>query len=558
VPEDSIQNTQENLNENQLEEKAESQKIINEATLIAQQQAKTILAKIQTQYLGGEKENQPVRVQQMQRAFLYTAHESQPKMLRAGQHQISTLVVSEKDNIHSDKARLHEFACVCTVSDRPIRTSIILPDANYLRQYGEFPEGVSEQNSALVDLSGVQRAISGVGIRTSDNYLGTVRMQLELTPGDPSKLIEELKNAQDDRNPNASKLEAYEQEFKKQIDRKDKTGEQVKVTASRGGTIGKILDFMGGKKSLIDGRLLEPVKKVSFADLYPQLRFELMRVVATAVRNYAAEDLYDRLETRTNVEQDIKEHMGQTLDFFGLELTRVSAFEFHSLNYEKKLNIREKVSLERDLNEEKQSYYDGQKQSRRLDSDDTKDQMAVQGEIDRAKIEQNILNDAEQQKLLDQQHQARLAQEGLTHQAKEQKRLESAQTDSKIMREEIATQREALELYREKLAIKAHFEQERVKMLSDIPADKLLPIIADRNPALKQALIAAQQADSAEARIEAERRLAQEISSIQSINQQNQWELMKVAAEQIGHVTGKLVSPSQSEPKQLKAPEDKE
>ena len=540
------------------------QAIYNAALAIAQQQSKLPIGKVQTRYFGkdeagaavaapaGDGRELPVRLQPTHKSFLLTAHDPTPVPISAGEYRLTELVYSETGR--RDKTDQHRFACTCSLASRPISTTVSFPDLQHLFEYANVPQGSAsldqldrmapDKFSQSFTPDTVMRALNAAGIRSQDNFLGRVTVQLVLEVVDPQRLVATLQETQRTAGKGGGAGQGSLSEVQARKFQQTATADNVMV----GGRRRKLFERMLGLKdeaALVNSELLEPTETITFADLYPHVRFEMMRVIAMVIGTTRADDLYTNPNAQRDLEDEIKRQMSQTLEAQGLALSRVSALQFLSDRFESKLKLEEEVAFEDNVAGLKRRAMENARDLAEAELDHT-------GSFDRARLEQERLTDAQKSRLLDQQQAADVQRRQLAEEADRDRRVRDASADVQIDRErrsldheerlrELEYARVGLELHRERRRIDADIAADRARLLAEMPPDRLLLILIDQNPSLQQAFIAAKQAEGHQERAEAEKMIVAEITRLEGEHRGDTQQLLVEAIKQIGPVTGHLI-----------------
>ncbi|HWE01600.1 MAG TPA: hypothetical protein VG326_04255 [Tepidisphaeraceae bacterium] len=526
-----------------------AQGLFNEAVDCAEGLTRVSVGKLHTHYYGSDDRNVPVQAKFKERSFLISAHLAEPQELKAGLYKLSELVaVTSSGRAAPD--RQHRFACMCTIPNQQIATTLLFPDISALYANSTMPTDLQNfrelrKSDVKLKVSGVERALRTTDIRSNDNFLGWVRLQIEFSPKDPRLLVAALQEARrvDGSIGGEAKTqqEVFEDRFRGKI---DESGGSATFTTSRPGMIGWFLDHVKGKQEFVDGKLMEPTQTITFADLYPLLRFELMRVVSTAVRQCSAEGMYNDEKVQVDLQRDIQNRMGVTLQKYGLEMTRVSAFQFVSEAFQEKLELAEEVEKSRGLKE---------LMSGKVDIDI--EALEIRDKFLKAKIQSDhVLKIAElknESVVEDQKLTGEISRQQQKDAAERKKKLLDTDVDLQNRSAELEFAKKNFEMYRLVNDYKAEKDHQRREQLAALPADKLLPMLMLENPALQEAFIAAKRAESTSDRVDAERRIRDEMMALNREHGGNLHELMVEAAKQIGHVTGKLLE-NKERPKEMR------
>ena len=531
------------INDQNRDQKARAQGLYNLAESCAQGHKFVTIGELRTHYEGaGEKggkqaSDRSVAVQaKFKESSFLVFRTAEPQEVKAGMYKLSDLVTVTGSDAGRSANQEHRFACMCTIRKQQISANVMFPDIYDLYSQSDKPTDLENPNveemirHANIDSGGVDRALRMANVRSMDNFLGYVRLQMEFGATDPRLLVTTLHETRratvrvkGEGESAMSQQEVFEQKFKEALKPGGGPTEQI----DRPGMIGRFLDFVKGKQEVVDGDLMEPTQPITFADLYPLLRFELTRVVSTAVRQYTAEDMYDNPEQRDKLQLDIQRHMSESLKKYGLALTRVSALQFVSEGYQEKLDAAAELALRRQL-------LDLQRNA----AEARADQLKIEAQVQEAEIARDqsvgVRRAQAATAINDERLTGKLSMDARQADADRRKRIADAQAEADAFKA-------GFEVYTMVNDYKAKQLADQRRQLAELPADKLLPILMAENPALQQAFVAAQQAKSGDERFAAEVRIRNEMSAMHREHGGNLQALMLEAAKQVGHVTGKLL-----------------
>jgi hypothetical protein len=597
------------LTENEQKERAALQGLLNEAVNYAARHSALTIGRLETHYEGVAEEKVPIQAKFKESSFL-VMRDGPAKELRAGTHKVGELVTVAGVDHGKQSDRQHRFACICSIPKASFTAPVMFPDLFDIFAQADIPLDLSTTDykklieqakvkRADIFFSSIARAEQLASMRSSDNYQGSVRLQLEFRVVDAALFVQALQDSRADTV--GSQQEQFEQTFADRLAGKSgqpgaepptpeppsppappaggvlaggllgatigkiaqavrgsdevQSGPTVKV--SRGGPFGFVLDALKGKREGINAKLLEPKQPITFAHLYQMLRFELTRVVANGVRQYTVEDLYDNPERKEHLQRDIQQSLnGATLSRIGLELTRVVALQFVSEAYQRRVNAKQALSENQDRLEALRQDAGLLKDFSNIETDRDKalnankrllelDGIKGAAEIEDVRQDADMLLKAKREAAA--REQERLAKSA----ARERDRLDQ-EAALAAQRGELTFAAEAFEHFKNAKRFEHEMESLRRREQAELQAasrrelaaidvEKLLPILMAENPALQQAFVAAKNAENANDRFAAERQIRDEMTAMHQTHGANLQALMLEAAKQVGHVTGKMV-----------------
>ena len=261
-------------------------------------------------------------------------------ILKPGQYDCSRLGIGGGIKAAFQAGREPRPVFFCTVSQTPVTATFVLPDQEFLvDETGDVSQRTGKE------IYDVNSAVSRLGIRTSDNFLGGAQAQLVLRCINPARLLEIFIQA---------KLQSLDPDEKVQLglplNAEDTTalrragrepGPEY-TTSTYGGAKGILTYSLAVISRLLWGggnqpRLTEPVA-LSVWDIYRAVRMEFAAAIGQSVRNEPIAHLFDAVEVRDRIAEDIQKIMSQSFDMYGIKIDRVSAFRFICPKYEELLD----------------------------------------------------------------------------------------------------------------------------------------------------------------------------------------------------------------------------
>lgn len=450
---------------------------------------------------------------------------------------------------------------LCTVSQRPIVTTFFLPDYDAL---------MGESGDTPVPGQGkwdVEGAIQQLSLRTADNLMGGASAQMVLRCTNPAQLLDMFINRKlselsvEERGRLG--LLSEEQQASLTDDQRLAWGiPKTKPKQRYEGLFGKYIGLpvkafwqtvFGGAA---ESSLFPQAVKISMLDFYRQIRMEFAAAITEAIRNDTAEQLYNTVELRERIGDDIQRVMSQSFEMYGLKIERVSAFRFICPKYEEVLKRRGDIALDREQLADRKKEMDIGHEQRRMAVEEARDVSTVETELqtqlasDEALLERHKLKEARETEhdrdlLRAEQLQRQLALDAEAHRAK----LEMEEQQHEL---EMRKERRRLELQAEKMRMALGFQQQalemqnqqqnvllerRIKMLEQyarLPKESILTIALAENPQLAAAYAASVQAQSQQEQLQMQEKFRTELSQAYAGNNAQFSRLLQEAVKQWG------------------------
>ena len=311
---------------------------------------------------------------------------------------------------------------------------------------------------------------------------------------------------------------------------------------------------------------------ISMLEFYRQIRMEFAAAIIEAIRNDTADQLYNTVELRERIADDIQRVMSQSFEMYGLKIERVSAFRFICPQYEEVLKRRGDIALDREQLADRKKEMEVGHEQRRMAVEEARDVSTVETELqtqlasDDALLERHKLKEARETErdrdlLRAEQLQRQLALDAEAHRA----RLEMEEQQQEL---EMRKERRRLELQAEKMQMALGWQQQalemqnqqhdallerRIKMLEEyakLPKESILTIALAENPQLAAAYAASVQAQSQQEQLQMQEKFRTELSQAYAGNNAEFSRLLQEAVKQWGqYQAAKLLD--KSKPQQV-------
>jgi hypothetical protein len=426
----------------------------------------------------------------------------------------------------------------------------------------------------------VNTAVSRLGIRTSDNYLGGAQAQLVLRCVAPARLLEMFIQA---------RLQSLDAEEKVKlglpVNAKDRAelsraaqdpGPERATAATPGGAKGIFAYSLAVVARVLWGggtqmRSAEPVA-LSVWDVYRAVRMEFAAAIGQSVRNEPIAHLFDAVEVRDRIADDIQKIMSQSFDMYGIKIERVSAFRFICPKYEDVLERRANIARDGEQLDDRRKESEIAAKQREVDLGDHIDISRTATELqkretsDKAGLERHgIREDRETERDRDalraEKQVRQLAMDAAAHQHQLGKELA---TERQRMELDAEQERQRLELQTEKMNAAIAWQERwmelqdkqqdamlerqtrqqhalidrRIKMLEQyakLPKDSVLTIALAENPQLAAAYAASVQAQTQQEKAQMQEKFRSELATAYAGNNAQFTVLLQEAVRQWGH-----------------------
>lgn len=438
--------------------------------------------------------------------------------LGPGEHEVATSGIASSVRAALASDRSGGVLCVCTFPAVQIGFNVMLPD----------------ELDVIAAGGNVDAAMKSLSLRTADDLVGTAELSARVRVAEPVKIAtvmarELLKAAQSDAT-------------------QEPKGLLGSVTFPFR-ALGRLM--FGGNAEQTGHVAAQPIK---LSRVYGSVRTELALVVRAAVRQERAETLYDTVQVRERITEDLSRSLADTFSAYGLKLDRIAAFKFQCEEYDDLLRDRSKIALQREALGDKRNAaaIDAEekgilKDRRRVDAADVQDAAKMIGETERNQIYEDALT-------ADTTDRARAAAQARQLSMDEAKLAFNRDQRALDERQNLALQDERQRLQLEKIRMLAQIDADRqraqteqTKSLIDstrgASTDQLLVVAMMQNPALAGAFSAAQQAKFAmlnvEKQLEMQAQFRQQLEQAYGANNQMVGALLQEAVKQWGTVQGK-------------------
>ncbi|QGJ71571.1 Hypothetical protein PBC10988_32780 [Planctomycetales bacterium 10988] len=489
-----------------------------------------------------------------------------PLMLEPGEHEISDLGVGAEKSFEAGKTT--QRAYICTVARNPLVTEFVLPDAISAREASDARDLAAHTDLTQRDqqITIAQHTLTSLSMRTADDILGGATMQLVLRCTNPAPMISMLFSSRfDNLSPQEKQIFSSQRQ-------------NPKYKGSIGALFSYSYDFVKHAFGMSSGPKIPNTIafSISMWDLWTQFRMEFAGAIIQSIRNETAQSLYDTVEVRDRVAEDISKIMTDSIRLFGMKVDRVSSFRFISPQYEKMLEGRMKNALDRaelsDLEEAEDIQTERDeiaKKSGARQADNAKFNKTLEAEKERHGIGQ----DRETQRLKNEVHIEQVDHKHLVDAKEfnhEQSKLEAAERtrmqlefEKGEMQHRLTSQKDDLQFQKlermmelqakqyeledqrsdRQLDRKLRHEdaefQRRVTLLKEyagLPEDSILTIAVAENPKLVQAYTATMKAKGQDEQLTMQKQFRKDIESIYGVNTKQTHELLIEAARQLGSV----------------------
>jgi hypothetical protein len=478
-------------------------------------------------------------VQPRSRGFLIGARHAAPQRLGPGQYKVADLFITEETPVGATTAAANaQVAVCCFVEDLPFIVGVVLPDM-----------------LLMADETSAAGAITSLTLRTSEKIAGAVRFEMSLRCVDPVKLMRVI------GSPHAERELEADRKRKKLIDVR-----RVAVEKERP-SWWELHKWVG---RMVAGSTVEQAEFIiknpdpfTMEDLYPRINLELAQVVRAAVGECSIKDLYGTVAVRERIQQEIQREMGQTLSAYGLEVDRISTFQFFAPDYEKKvLNERGEVAIQAERLETLDQRVALDDQYRLIGDDQHKKEQASRAARDVDTLNANadvqavadahrndkLVRDLEQgsikkdwnrdQTQKDERLKIQVVEEraAAALRASEAKALAAARVASEQQRLRLEARR-AEDEARERAKDAEHRRRlEAVKSIAELPPDQQFLYAMMMNPDLQRAFVALQQANAGQDRLAMAQQFQDKIAAVYGDNTKLVHGLLTEAAKQLGAV----------------------
>jgi hypothetical protein len=412
-------------------------------------------------------------------------------ILKPGQYECSRLGVGGGTRAAFRAGQEPRPIFFCTVSQTPVTATCVLPDDEILRD-----------ETGNRDQFDVNAAVSRLGIRTSDNFLGGAQAQLVLRCVAPAKLLDifiqaRLQSLDPDEKTRLGlpldrmdRMKIADQNLTRQANLKLELNQDDLATLATGGRQSgpeNQVSAPGGIKGLLSyswavvSRILwgggsqvrttEPVP-LSVWDVYRAVRMEFAAAISESVRNEPIAGLYDAVTVRDRIAQDIQRIMSQSFEMYGIRIERVSAFRFICPKYEKLLERRANIAQEDQQLKDREREADIAAKRRNIalgdhiDSSRTETTLGKHEESDNAdlarhKIKEDRETEHDRGEFLTEQQQRELARDTTAHRHRLSKEFEQEQQRLQL---EADQERQRLQLETDKEKQRLQLQAEKMNM----------------------------------------------------------------------------------------------
>ena len=229
----------------------------------------------------------------------------------------------------------------CTVSQTPVTATFVLPDQELLFEETGTGCRAEEGDGPVRRGFGAQPA----GAADRRQFHGRAQVQLVLRCASPDQLLEMFIQ---------SKLQSLDATEKRKLGLpvEDGSGPHAPSRARPGGaknvlsySLAVVVRLLWGGGTTPAPVSTEPVP-LTVWDVYKAIRMEFAAAIGQSVRNEEIARLFDAVEVRERIAEDIQRIMSQSFDMYGIKIDRVSAFRFICPKYEGLLERRVNIALD--------------------------------------------------------------------------------------------------------------------------------------------------------------------------------------------------------------------
>jgi hypothetical protein len=295
-----------------------------------------------------------------------------------------------------------------------------------------------------------------------------------------------------------------------------------------------------GEHSEADLDVLSKTANLTFEHIYERIELELARSIRTSARKVTAADLYDNIEVRDRIEDDIQRDLQVALDQMGMSVERVAAFVFLCPEYELLLRKRGALAFDRE-----DANVDGDRikvtESRignkvALHDLASKGQMQIstaEHERKRHDVGQEKKTLAEENALSAQQQAAELSRKSNEREYERDQFARDENVHTEIRRNRL---QQALEIHRQYSDAETKKRLEYAQLLATIPSDRVMEIAAILDPKLADALKASKAHASETQRLKDHQDFQDKLLNFVGNHQKQMLQLMDKSLSEVGKV----------------------
>jgi hypothetical protein len=460
-------------------------------------------------------------IQPNRRGLIMSDDRSAPLIIGPGKYQMDQMTAYAGRTDRLGRTKPEQYVCVCDVGDEPVEATLMLPEPKtWIRA---IPENM-ERSAWLRD------ALSHVDIRSSDGFLGAAAVRVGVRCVDPVKLLKVAGSIPRDVIENKVATEIDEREASQSL---EPTSWFSRVARAAVGLI-------FGERREVDLDVLSKTANLTFEDLYERIELELARSIRTSARKVTAADLYDNIEVRDRIEDDIQRDLQVALDQMGMAVERVAAFVFLCPEYEILLRKRGAVAFDREdanVDSDRVKVTESRIGNKvALHDLASKGQMQIstaEHERKRHDLGQEKKTLAEENALSAQQQAAELSRKSneRDHERDHFEKDEDIRTEVKRKRLQ-----SALEIHQQYSAAEAKRRLEYAHLLATVPQDRVMEIAAILDPKLADALKASKAHASETQRLKDHQDFQDKLMNFVGAHQKQMLQLMDKSLSEVGKV----------------------
>ncbi|MCB9852806.1 MAG: hypothetical protein H6819_06900 [Phycisphaerales bacterium] len=447
---------------------------------------------------------------------------------------------------------------VCEAPAAPFLANFVLPDGATLSEYDLMAQPAGEEcfeihesldrvinNPSEVPSaqdapglmpfkSAIKAAYSSQNIRTSDDLLGGIEVQLRLKCDDPVQLQVNLINSHELFREH-EELEDWDK-FQKH---------------ERHSLMNRMFSALK-----MGFKLQEDVPPFTFrvSALFGRLRNEFEMAVRAAIRNETVQALYDTTDVRERVKGDIAHAMSHSLSLYGISIDQVVAFQFNCPEYEKLRFKRGQLVVDRSSLEDQKTKAAIDKERRDITTDNVRhatasDEQLKQHEISEGAKTAEIRDEA----ALD--HQRRAQQRDAEQREHEREQLQSDERQRTMLDAEKVRSHQQLQYEKVKglmelqnqqqdAALRRQTEWAKTVAQLNLDADSILAVMLQSNPQLGSVLVEMKRAAGMQQMLQMREQFEKRLVQVLGQDKQQIGRLMDEAVKQFGHVMAKRAEAS--------------
>jgi hypothetical protein len=446
---------------------------------------------------------------------------------------------------------------ICEVPAAPFLATFVLPDADTLAEYRlvekgkegspstikmskqleealtQLAEDTQYREEATVSLAhwrtAMRAALSSQNLRTSDDLLGGVEVQLRLQCEDPVRLEVNLIMSHE-------RFRDHEQKAWSTLQKHERSWLLGRFFANKG--LRREVERAGGLA--FDFKI---------ADLFGRLRNEFEMAVRAAIRNETAQALYDTTEVRDRVKEDIARAMAHSLDLYGISIDQVVAFQFNCPEYERLRFRRGQTVADRVAVDDLQEQVGIAKKRRGIAAGDLRDAASTEEDLKQHEISETAKTD-EARDMAGLEAQRRSTERDAELRDHERTQLEADEQLNIHIEEEKTRRRQQLQQdkirgllelqnQQQDAALRRQVEWARTVAELGLTGDSVLAIMLQSNPQLGPVLVEMKRAAGLQEMLTMRAQFEERLVQVLGQDRRQIGRLMDEAVKQFGNVMAK-------------------